>query len=402
MVPSARLAHGATIVSGFFFRRTFTGFGACRLHPFAEPLPLHCIDGRRPARLREQLRRHSPRLPGVYGMVNANGELIYVGKAKSLRARLLTYFRPGSRDPKAGRILEQTRRIVWEPAPSEFAALLRELELIRRWQPRCNVHGQPQRRRRTFLCVGRRPAPYAYLSARPPAGIIACYGPLSPGASLREAVRRLNDGFGLRDCPQKQAMGFADQGELFPQVRTAGCLRHDIGTCLGPCAAACTRDAYGEQVRALRSFLDGNDLSMLENLQREMTAASEALAFERAALLRDKHTVLQRLHERLDRLQLARERHTFIYPVAGHDGREIWYLIRRGWVTAAVAAPGDAASGGRAAEVIHGVFGPALPWVVATPTEEIDGILLVSAWFRRHPTEQARTLGPALALGRCL
>src|ERR1700731_1903084 len=117
--------------------------------------PLEAIHGHRPSRLREKVRKRCPRKPGVYGMVDATGELIYVGKAKCLRSRLLSYFRPNSRDPKAGRILGQTRTLVWEPAPNEFAALLRELELIRRWRPRCNVQGQPTRYRRTYVCVGR-------------------------------------------------------------------------------------------------------------------------------------------------------------------------------------------------------------------------------------------------------
>src|ERR1700739_4950098 len=71
-----------------------------------------------------RIRQDCPRRPGVYGMVDARGEVIYVGKAKSLRARLMSYFRPRSRDPKAGRILEAARRIAWELLPREFAALL--------------------------------------------------------------------------------------------------------------------------------------------------------------------------------------------------------------------------------------------------------------------------------------
>ena len=78
------------------------------------------IRGRRPSRLREQVRSACPRLPGVYGMVDRRGELIYVGKAKCLRSRLLSYFRPKSRDPKAGKILRHTRRLLWEPGFSEF------------------------------------------------------------------------------------------------------------------------------------------------------------------------------------------------------------------------------------------------------------------------------------------
>src|SRR5207244_2277738 len=126
------------------------------LDPSPRPPVLYQVQARRPSGLRSRVRQECPRRPGVYGMVNVNGELIYVGKAKCLRARLLSYFRPNSRDPKAGRIVAQTGTLVWEEAPSEFAALLRELELIRRWRPRCNVQGQPQRHRRAYVCLGRR------------------------------------------------------------------------------------------------------------------------------------------------------------------------------------------------------------------------------------------------------
>ena len=384
-------------MSGLFFRRTFAGFGVSRLHPFADPPPVQQIRGRRPARLREEVRRHCPRLPGVYGMVDAHGELIYVGKAKSLRVRLLSYFRPNSRDPKAGRILQETRRILWEVGPSEFAALLRELELIRRWQPCFNVQGQPRRRKRTFVCIGRRPAPYVYLSVRPPAGVLACFGPVVRGETARAAVRRLNDWFGLRDCPQKQEMIFADQGELFPMLRTPGCLRHEIGTCLGPCAAACTRQSYAERVGAARAFLDGTNPEPLETLQRDMTTAAAALEYERATILRDKHAVLSWLHGHLERLRHARERHSFIYPVTGHDGREVWYLIRRGVVAAALPAPGEG-EGKRTAAEIARVFGAAPPWTGATPAEEIDGVLLVATWFRKHAAEREKGLEPVQAM----
>jgi len=167
-------------------------------------------------------------------MIDAAGELIYVGKAKSLRARLLGYFRPKSRDEKAGKIIKETRRLVWELAGSEFAALLRELELIRRWQPRFNVQGQPRRHRRCYVCIGRRPAAYAFVAATPPSTAAASFGPVPGPRKARESARRLNDWFRLRDCPQKQTMVFADQGELFPLVRAPGCIRHDIGQCLAP------------------------------------------------------------------------------------------------------------------------------------------------------------------------
>src|SRR5260370_35839357 len=132
-----------TAVSGVFSCRAFAGFGPQGFQPARRTPPLCHVRGRRPSRLRAGVRAQCPRRPGVYGMLGERGELIYVGKAKCLRARLLSYFRRGSRDPKAGRILEHTQALVWELAASEFAALLRELELIQRWQPRFNVQGQP-------------------------------------------------------------------------------------------------------------------------------------------------------------------------------------------------------------------------------------------------------------------
>jgi excinuclease ABC subunit C len=305
----------------------------------AAPL-LEAIHGHRPSRLREKVRKRCPRQPGVYGMVDASGELIYVGKAKCLRSRLLSYFRPNSRDPKAGRIIENTFVIAWELATSEFAALLRELELIRRWQPRFNVQGQPNRRRRTYVCVGREPAPYLFLSPKPPGTAFAGFGPVPSGVTAREGVRRLNDWFRLRDCPQAQEMLFADQSELFPLERTPGCSRHEIGQCLGPCAAACSRGAYTDAVGSALAFLEGRDASPLERIEGDMNAASAALQFERAAALRDKLAALQWLTDHLARLHEA-ARQSFVYAVPSADGPDLWYAIHGGRVRAVLPAPHD-------------------------------------------------------------
>lgn len=394
--PQPARADG-TVTKGLFSRLAFTGFGPATLLP--RPPALCGVGAKRPGRLREKVRRDCPRRPGVYGMVDPAGELVYVGKAKCLRSRLLSYFRRNSRDPKAGRILESTRLIVWEYAHGEFAALLRELELIRRWQPRFNVQGQPTRRRRGYVCVGRQPAPYAFLAGKPPSTALAAYGPVPAGVTAREAVRRINDWYRLRDCPQAQEMVFADQNELFPMVRAPGCIRHEIAACVAPCAAACTRADYSGQVKAARRFLDGDDPEPLRQLEREMSAASAEMAFERAAVLRDKLAALKWLHDHLARLREA-SRQSFVYPVTGHEGEEHWYLIHGGRVRAALPVPVSAeerrAAGAALGGVYHGgkLSGPLSP-------EEVDGVLLVSAWFRRHAEERTRVLMPEAALAVC-
>src|SRR6185436_5115761 len=123
---------------------------------------------------------------GVYGMVDLRGEVIYVGKARCLRSRLLSYFRPKSRDPKAGDIIRRTRLLAWEVLPTELSALLRELELIRRWQPRFNVQGQPRRRRPQWVCIGRPPAPQVFLAPRIPSTAQAVFGPVSGGFRAKD------------------------------------------------------------------------------------------------------------------------------------------------------------------------------------------------------------------------
>jgi excinuclease ABC subunit C len=196
-------------------------------------------------------------------------------------------------------------------------------------------------------------------------------------------------------------MVFADQAELFPMVRAAGCIRYEIGTCLGPCAAACSRTAYRDRVLAAQAFLEGADRSPLEALERDMAAASAALQFERAAALRDKLTTLQWLDAHLERVRQARDRHTFIYPVAGHEGRDLWYLVRRGWVAAAVPAPHDPQTREVASDLLRSVYEQLQLAHQPAIAEESDFVLLVAAWFRKYPGELVRVLDPAALIGGC-
>ena len=140
-----------------------------------------------------------PTGPGCYLYKDIENRVIYVGKAKNLRARLLSYFRVKSRDPKAGRILDHTRELLWEENADEFAALLRELELIRRHRPRFNVLGQPGRKAYLYICLGRGPASYIYVTREPTGKELAAYGPFSGRGHSLEAVRQVNHFFGLRD-----------------------------------------------------------------------------------------------------------------------------------------------------------------------------------------------------------
>jgi excinuclease ABC subunit C len=329
-------------------------------------------------------------------MLDPRCRVIYVGKAKNLRARLLSYFRTKSRDPKAGRIVRHTRTLLWEFAENEFAALLRELELIQLFRPRFNVLGQPGSQRYFYICIGRPPAPYAYVAREPSAKDLGGYGPIVGRGMAEQAVRRLNDAFRLRDCPAGEPIAFAEQPGLFASARGANCLRHEIGTCLGPCGGFCTRKDYAAAARSAKAFLDGRDRSVLDRIAGQMEAASAALAFERASALRDKLRDLEWIDGRLALLRKARDQQCFVFPLPGHDGRPVWYVIARGQVCAAVREPADAPGRVVLARLLTETAAGRLPAGPFT-CHPVDSVLLVGAWFRKHP-DQKVTLRPAAAV----
>lgn len=375
----------------------FDGFGPSLFRVPDEPGVGRGLRSRSSARLRLGVREYAPRLPGVYGMLDAKGRVVYVGKAKSLRCRLLSYFRENSRDPKAGKILEHTRTLVWEEAADEFAALLRELELIQQLGPRFNVHGRPGLQRYHYVCVGRGPAAYAYVAKAPTGKELGCYGPLVARHRSEDAVRRLNDWFRLRDCPQTVTLAFADQAELFPEDRGPKCLRLELATCRGPCAGACTRAEYADGVRGATAFLSGRDRSLLGTIRGQMAAAAAGFEFERAAALRDRLQSLEWLDDRLTLLRQARARNSFVYPLAGPSGAERWYLIHRGQVRAVTPAPRSPAEVDRVVALIRATF-TAAPAPLLLTGGAVDSVLLVAAWFRKNPAEKARLMTRAAAL----
>lgn len=378
--------------------RVFDGFGECELAPRRSLITAGFDLAGDDRECRRLVRVNCGPVPGVYGMIDGEGQLIYVGKSKTLRNRLLSYFAGGHADSKPRRIITRTRRLIWEPAPHEFTALLRELELIRRWRPRFNVRGQPRRLRRYYICLGRGPAAYAYLAANPSPRSQWVFGPVR--SRWRDAVRRLNDCFQLRDCSERVPIRFADQMELFGTQTTPGCLRHELGVCLGPCASACSSGVYESHVLAARDFLRGTDLSLLERLEAEMVAAARLRQFERAAYLRDAWQELTGLADHLDSLREARERFSFVYPLPDYDGGWRWYFLRNGHVVAAIEAPKNRRTARRCLRLLEQTY-PVGGRKGAELREDHDMLLLVTGWFRQFPEELQRTILPKDAIEMC-
>ncbi|TWU22185.1 UvrABC system protein C [Novipirellula galeiformis] len=372
------------------------GFGTDSLNPHP-PRGIEAVGGATVEAIRDHVMQTCPRVPGVYGMLSRTGDLIYVGKSKSLRSRLLSYFAASNKDEKGGRIIENTRAIQWETQPSEFAALVREQQLIRRFSPRWNVQGVPKRQRPVYLCLGRAPAPYFFLAAKPPQDCVGVEGPFYGARRMQRAIEALNKVFKLRDCSQQQVFHFAEQLSLFDLDHRPGCLRLELDTCLGPCAAACTADAYQEQVNAAESFLDGFNDEPIVALRDQMELAAANQQYELAGRAYETLHSLEYVHRKLRMLAKARREYTFIYPVAGYDGCHTWYLIHGGELAAVAAAPKNAEQ--------YAQLKPTLKhWkaITANPIDRGHGAYphtlgLVATWFRQNRAEKKRTFLPVQA-----
>ena len=326
--------------------------------------------------------------PGIYRMLDASGRVLYVGKAKRMRVRLLSYFRARGHD-KAARILQSAADISWEYVPSEFAAHLAELREIRKWRPPFNVQ-MNQHRHAVFVAVSSDPAPRLSATTRPSPPATLHYGPLSSPAQTREAIRVLSDLLGLRDCSQQMPMVFAEQGDLFGAGRQAGCSRYEFGLCAGPCAGLVSQGGYRDRVNRAVAFLEGRSIVPIDHIVAEMTRASAEGRYEVAARWRERFEALEWLLAATTRARAAIELLSFVYQQPGAHGDDRAYLIRRGVVRASYPWPAtpiehEAFRAVVAAELAVGE--PAGPLA----TDCIEEMLLVMSWFRRHPDALRRT-----------
>ena len=340
------------------------------------------------ALMRESVRAGCADRPGIYRMHAHDGEVVYVGKSKRVRTRLLSYFRAAYPEEKGARIVREAMRIDWEYTPSEFAALLLELRLIKRLRPRFNVQMKRDAHHLAFIKVTRPPAPKLVVVRGASDDSAMYYGPFQGARRVEESLRELNDVLGLRDCSLDRKMHFADQRELFQLgARTPGCIRYEVRKCLGPCVAACTERDYDARVALARAFLDGSDDSPIESLRSEMLASSERLEFERAASLRDKLARLEELKDQFLRFRFGVETLSFLYTVPGYAGDDRVYLIRRGRVREERPAPRTAADRRSLVRLTADVFGTVERDSTQIPTHQVDELLLLSSWFSKFPDQ---------------
>ena len=340
--------------------------------------------------LRRRVGNFAEDRPGVYRMVNPAGEVIYVGKAKSLRTRLLSYFRARYPEDKAARILHAASDIQWKCMPSEFAAYLDELRQIKQHKPIFNVR-MNRTRRPILIKVSGGSAPKVFVSTRPAADDVRHYGPFTKGSRARTAVKVLNDLLGLRDCALSMPVIFSEQGDLFQSPRRAACLRFDFGTCSGPCAGLVSAADYQQRVQVAIDFLEGRAIAPLDRVVAEMQAASDAREFERAAWWRDRFDSLEWLLRVMAQARNAIESLSFVYHDPGSHGYDRVYVIQRATVRAEAAAPTTPIEREALRALVSERASPE-PQDATLPTKDLDEMLLMLRWFKAHPSALRRTV----------
>jgi excinuclease ABC subunit C len=349
------------------------------------PLPATDLE-----QLRHRVRALAENRPAVYRMTDAMGRVIYVGKAKRLRTRLLTYFRAAYPDDKAARILYAAGDIAWDYVPSEFAAYLGELRQIRKFRPYFNHRGNVTRRS-VLIKISSDIAPRVYAGATVARDDARCYGPFRSMARTLEAVRTLNDLLGLRDCKAEMPAVFAGQADLFDQPLQAGCMRHEFGYCSGPCAGFVAQSDYRRRVETAMAFLEGRTIQPIDRVVQAMQVAAAEARFEVAARWREKFEQLEWLLAATSRARSARDLLTFVYRDPGDFGDDRVYLVRQGVVRASFPYPNTPIEHEAFRAVVAEEAARPSPPVGPLPLEAIDEVLLLMSWFRAHPEALRRT-----------
>jgi len=230
-----------------------------------------------------------PVTPGVYLYKDAGGRILYVGKARNLRRRVLSYFRPPEQlTPKTRAMLNHAATLDTLSTTTEKEALLLEASLIKKHRPRYNIVLRDDKQYVLFRLAIEDEFPRLEIVRKKRKGDRARYfGPFTSGQAARETWKWLHRIFPLRRCTDRVMRN-----------RIRPCLYYHINLCLAPCTGQADATAYAEMIRRVSLLLEGRSRELTEQLRQSMERAAEALDFEQAAVLRDQLRAVEKTVER--------------------------------------------------------------------------------------------------------
>src|SRR3954469_13909064 len=225
--------------------------------------------------------RHAPPSPGVYRMLNAANDVLYVGKAKNVRKRLTSYARPTGQVMRIERMIAATAAVEIVSTVTETEALLLEANLIKQLRPRFNVQLRDDKSFPYILITGDHWAPQILKHRGAQTRPGRYFGPFASAGAVNRTITALQRAFLIRSCT-----------DSFFESRTRPCLLYQIRRCSGPCTREIDFPGYTELVREATEFLSGRSRAVKQQLAAEMERASAELEFESAALYRDRLAAL--------------------------------------------------------------------------------------------------------------
>lgn len=231
--------------------------------------------------------QHLPKLPGIYQMFDANGVLIYVGKAQNLKKRISSYFQKNLKSIKTETLVRQIAKIDTIVTSSESEALLLENNLIKKFKPRYNI-----------LFRDDKSYPYIFISQHPEYPRIdfhrgprkekgSYYGPFPNSYAVRETLQLIEKLFLIRSC----------KDAVFSH-RSRPCMQFEIKRCSAPCVKRVSITEYAEQIKLAKYFLEGKNEQLITSLINQMEAASQHLEYEKAAQIRDQVADIRELQQK--------------------------------------------------------------------------------------------------------
>ncbi|MBN4076117.1 excinuclease ABC subunit UvrC [Gemmatimonas aurantiaca] len=239
--------------------------------------------------------KNLPSSPGVYLFKNSAGKVIYIGKGKSLRNRVRTYFQKraqnyGAADTKTAVMVRQVSDFELYVTDSEIEALILEANLVKEYKPRYNIHLKDDKHYPYVKITLDEPFPRVLIVRRIEKDNARYFGPYTSAASMRKSIRFITKLFKIRTCdlviPHPQGNAY--------QV----CLDYRIGRCGGPCEDLQSQENYRESIDAVMLFLSGRGQRLITELEKKMYQASENSEYESAAELRDQISDLKKITER--------------------------------------------------------------------------------------------------------
>jgi excinuclease ABC subunit C len=253
-----------------------------------------------------------PTTPGVYLMKDAQGVVLYIGKAKNLRSRASHYFTKAAvEDARTADLVPLIADIDFLPAESEVDALLMEARLVKDIQPRFNVELKDDKSFPYLQIRVREDFPRVEFTRQPRRRGVRLYGPFTSARTLRHAIRVLQRIFQFRTC----SLDIDADDSRWRWFRP--CLLHSIRQCTAPCNFRVTKEEYRKQIRSLRMVLEGKKDRLLREMEQQMEEASKAMLFEKAARLRDDIAALQGLGQRGD---VDRDAQPEVFPIDPKKG----------------------------------------------------------------------------------